>query len=46
MRAARDVEEEEELDVAGGGEKTAAGGTGPAKEGHPDRVMSKAEAVE
>ena len=46
MRGARDVEEEEELDVAGGGEKTAARGIGPAKEGHPDRVMSKPKAVE
>ena len=40
------MEEEEELDVAGGGEKTTAGGIGPAEEGHPDRVMSEPEAVE
>jgi hypothetical protein len=29
-----------------GGEKMAAGGIGPAEEGHPDRVMSEPEAVE
>ena len=28
------------------GRKKAAGGTGPTEEGHPDSVMSKAEAVE
>ena len=40
------MEEEEGLDVASGGEKKAAGGTGPTEEGHSDSVMSKAEAVE
>ena len=37
------MEEEEEMNVASGGEKMAAGGTGPAKEGLPNSVMSGAE---
>ena len=46
MRGVRDWEEEEELDNAGGGEETAAGGAGPAKGGHPYSVMSKSKEME